>query len=89
MLNIIIFLNVFSLPFIVCSDLKFLFLSVGDDKWETEATSVTDCFYNSSVLPTGSTIQFRVACLNKAGQGPYSNVSKGVKINVEGTMHAV
>ncbi len=54
-----------------------------------EATSVTDCFYNSSVLPTGSTIQFRVACLNKAGQGPYSNESKGVRINIEGTMHAV
>lgn len=55
----------------------------------TEATGVTDCFYNSSVFPTGSTIQFRVACVNKAGQGPYSNVSKGVRINVEGTMHAV
>uniref|UniRef100_A0A8C1IND1 non-specific serine/threonine protein kinase n=1 Tax=Cyprinus carpio TaxID=7962 RepID=A0A8C1IND1_CYPCA len=55
----------------------------GDDKWVTEATGVTDCFYNSSVFPTGSTIQFRVACVNKAGQGPYSNVSKGVRINVE------
>ncbi|XP_052415311.1 striated muscle preferentially expressed protein kinase [Carassius gibelio] len=55
----------------------------GDDKWVTEATGVTDCFYNSSVFLTGSTIQFRVACVNKAGQGPYSNVSKGVKINVE------
>ncbi|KTG01856.1 hypothetical protein cypCar_00017645 [Cyprinus carpio] len=57
----------------------------GDDKWVTEATGVTDCFYNSSVFPTGSTIQFRVACVNKAGQGPYSNVSKGVRINVEAT----
>ncbi|XP_016129170.1 striated muscle preferentially expressed protein kinase [Sinocyclocheilus grahami] len=55
----------------------------GDDKWVTEATGVTDCFYNSSVLTTGSTIQFRVACVNKAGQGPYSNVSKGVRINAE------
>ncbi|KAL1273070.1 hypothetical protein QQF64_028932 [Cirrhinus molitorella] len=55
----------------------------GDDKWVTEATGVTDCFYNSSELPTGSTIQFRVACVNKAGQGPYSNVSEGVRINTE------
>ncbi|XP_067315468.1 striated muscle preferentially expressed protein kinase isoform X2 [Pseudorasbora parva] len=55
----------------------------GDDKWLTEATGVTDCFYNSSKLPIGSTIRFRVACVNKAGQGPYSNVSEGVSINAK------
>lgn len=55
----------------------------GDDKWVTEATGVTDCFYNSSELPTGSTIRFCVGCVNKAGQGPYSNVSEGVRIKVE------
>lgn len=68
---------------------NFYGLSVGDDKWLTEATGVTDCFYNSSKLPSGSTIRFRVACVNKAGQGPYSNVSEGVSINVEGTEHVV
>ncbi|KAK7155110.1 hypothetical protein R3I93_009911 [Phoxinus phoxinus] len=57
--------------------------SDGYDEWWTEATGVTDCFYNSSKLPSGSTIRFRVACVNKAGQGPYSNVSEGVSINVE------
>lgn len=73
----------------MCSDLIFHILSVGDDKWVTEATGVTDCFYNSSELPTGSTIRFCVGCVNKAGQGPYSNVSEGVRIKVEGIKHAV
>uniref|UniRef100_A0A673GPF5 non-specific serine/threonine protein kinase n=1 Tax=Sinocyclocheilus rhinocerous TaxID=307959 RepID=A0A673GPF5_9TELE len=59
----------------------------GDDKWVIEATGVTDCFYNSSELPTGSAIRFRVGCVNKAGQGPYSNVSEGVRINVEVAPH--
>lgn len=80
---------IISLSFIVCSDLNFHVLSVGYDKWWTEATGVTDCFYNCSKLPSGSTIRFRVACVNKAGQGPYSNVSEGVSINVEGTGHTV
>ncbi|XP_067228962.1 striated muscle preferentially expressed protein kinase isoform X3 [Chanodichthys erythropterus] len=57
--------------------------SDGDDKWLTEATGVTDCFYNSSKLPSGSTIRFRVACVNKAGRSTYSNVSEGIRINVE------
>ncbi|TRY90328.1 hypothetical protein DNTS_015224 [Danionella cerebrum] len=52
------------------------------DKWLTEATGVTDCFYNCSELPSGSTIRFRVACVNKAGQGPYSNMSEGVRMNL-------
>lgn len=73
----------------MCAAISFYGLSVGDDKWLTEATGVTDCFYNSSKLPSGSTIRFRVACVNKAGQGPYSNVSEGVSINVKGTEHVV
>ncbi|NP_001007110.2 striated muscle preferentially expressed protein kinase [Danio rerio] len=57
----------------------------GDDKWLTEATGVTDCFFNSSELPSGSTIRFRVACVNKAGQSPYSNESDGVSIDTKVT----
>ncbi|KAJ8004139.1 hypothetical protein DPEC_G00155670 [Dallia pectoralis] len=53
----------------------------GDANWLIIATGVADCFYNVRDLPQGGTFRFRVACVNKAGQGPYSNVSDKVSLN--------
>uniref|UniRef100_A0A8C4T2A9 Striated muscle enriched protein kinase b n=1 Tax=Erpetoichthys calabaricus TaxID=27687 RepID=A0A8C4T2A9_ERPCA len=53
----------------------------GDSDWLTVATGVADCYYNSTELPMGSTLKFRVACVNKAGQGPYSNSSEKVQLD--------
>lgn len=48
------------------------------------ATGVADCYYNVVDLPAGVTFRFRVACVNKAGQGPYSNLSEVVSLDVAG-----
>lgn len=61
----------------------FPFLS-GDPDWTTVATGVTDCYYNVTDLPTGSTLRFRVTCSNKAGQGPSSNCSGPVSLDPAG-----
>ncbi|XP_068102124.1 striated muscle preferentially expressed protein kinase isoform X2 [Hyperolius riggenbachi] len=51
----------------------------GEGEWKTIASGISDCYYNVTELPQGS-VRFRVACVNKAGQGPYSSVSKMVII---------
>lgn len=48
------------------------------------ATGVADCYYNVVDLPAGGSFRFRVACVNKAGQGPYSNLSEVVSLDVSG-----
>nr|XP_030133216.3 striated muscle preferentially expressed protein kinase isoform X1 [Taeniopygia guttata] len=53
----------------------------GEHEWKIVSTSITDCYFNVTELPPGSTAKFRVACVNKAGQGPYSNPS--VKVHLE------
>ncbi|XP_039612308.1 striated muscle preferentially expressed protein kinase isoform X1 [Polypterus senegalus] len=53
----------------------------GDSDWLTVTTGVADCYYNATELPMGSTLKFRVACVNKAGQGPYSNSSEKVQLD--------
>ncbi|XP_056286813.1 striated muscle preferentially expressed protein kinase isoform X2 [Pseudoliparis swirei] len=52
-----------------------------DSNWLTVATGVVDCYYNVTDLPPGGTFKFRVACTNKAGQGPYSNGSAPVSLD--------
>ncbi|KAM9334206.1 striated muscle preferentially expressed protein kinase-like [Symphorus nematophorus] len=52
----------------------------GDSKWLTVATGVVDCYYNVTDLPAGGAFRFRVACTNKAGQGPHSNSSAPVSL---------
>ncbi|KAM4602243.1 striated muscle preferentially expressed protein kinase-like [Polymixia lowei] len=52
----------------------------GDDNWLIIATGVVDCYYNVTDLPPGGTFRFRLACVNKAGQGPYSNCSAKVSL---------
>ncbi|XP_056145703.1 striated muscle-specific serine/threonine-protein kinase [Lampris incognitus] len=47
-----------------------------ENTWLIVATGVADCYYNVVDLPSGGSFRFRVACVNKAGQGPYSNLSK-------------
>ncbi|XP_053170241.1 striated muscle preferentially expressed protein kinase-like [Scomber japonicus] len=53
----------------------------GDIKWITVATGVVDCYYNTTDLLPGATFRFRVSCVNKAGQGPYSNISAPVRLD--------
>ncbi|XP_044200451.1 striated muscle preferentially expressed protein kinase isoform X3 [Thunnus albacares] len=53
----------------------------GDSNWMTVATGVVDCYYNVTDLPPGGTFRFRVSCVNKAGQGPYSNCSAPVRLD--------
>lgn len=48
------------------------------------ATGVADCYYNVVDLPAGGSFRFRVACVNKAGQGPYSSVSQLVRLEPSG-----
>ncbi|XP_008283774.1 striated muscle preferentially expressed protein kinase [Stegastes partitus] len=53
----------------------------GETNWLIVATGVADCYYNVTDLPAGGSFRFRVACVNKAGQGPYSNLSETVSLD--------
>ncbi|KAL2081270.1 hypothetical protein ACEWY4_023123 [Coilia grayii] len=53
----------------------------GESNWLIVATGVADCYYNVTDLPASGAIRFRVACVNKAGQGPYSNLSEKVVLD--------
>ncbi|XP_038138859.1 striated muscle preferentially expressed protein kinase [Cyprinodon tularosa] len=53
----------------------------GDSNWLIVATGVADCYYNVTDLQAGASFRFRVACVNKAGQGPYSNLSEVVTLD--------
>ncbi|XP_061081584.1 striated muscle preferentially expressed protein kinase-like isoform X2 [Conger conger] len=57
----------------------------GEANWLIVATGVAECYYNATELPPGGTFRFRVACVNKAGQGPYSNLSEKVCLDSTGT----
>ncbi|XP_060628877.2 striated muscle preferentially expressed protein kinase isoform X1 [Anolis sagrei] len=52
----------------------------GEHEWKVVSFGIADCYFNAKDLPVGSSIKFRVACVNKAGQGPYSNPSGKVLI---------
>ncbi|XP_069637290.1 striated muscle preferentially expressed protein kinase isoform X2 [Haliaeetus albicilla] len=52
----------------------------GEHEWKIVSTGIADCYFNVTELPPGSTAKFRVACVNKAGQGPYSNPSGKVHL---------
>ncbi|XP_043433850.1 striated muscle preferentially expressed protein kinase isoform X5 [Prionailurus bengalensis] len=55
----------------------------GESAWHPVSSGIPDCYYNVTHLPIGVTVRFRVACANRAGQGPFSNPSE--KIIVRGT----
>ncbi|XP_055574365.1 LOW QUALITY PROTEIN: striated muscle preferentially expressed protein kinase [Falco cherrug] len=52
----------------------------GEHEWKIVSTGIADCYFNVTELPPGSTAKFRVACVNKAGQGPYSTPSGKVHL---------
>ncbi|XP_059676432.1 striated muscle preferentially expressed protein kinase [Gavia stellata] len=47
----------------------------GEHEWKIVSTGIADCYFNVTELPPRSAAKFRVACVNKAGQGPYSTPS--------------
>ncbi|XP_006763504.1 PREDICTED: striated muscle preferentially expressed protein kinase [Myotis davidii] len=55
----------------------------GESSWHPVSSGILDCYYNVTHLPIGVTVRFRVACANRAGQGPFSNPSE--KVLVRGT----
>ncbi|XP_058559900.1 striated muscle preferentially expressed protein kinase isoform X7 [Neofelis nebulosa] len=55
----------------------------GESTWHPVSSGIPDCYYNVTHLPVGVTVRFRVACANRAGQGPFSNPSE--KVIVRGT----
>lgn len=64
------------------------YFSLGESNWLIVATGVADCYYNVTDLPSVATYRFRVACVNKAGQGPYSNLSEKVTLDVAGILYS-
>ncbi|XP_062048489.1 striated muscle preferentially expressed protein kinase isoform X4 [Lepus europaeus] len=52
----------------------------GESAWHPVSSGIPDCYYNVTHLPVGMTVRFRVACANRAGQGPFSNPSERVLI---------
>lgn len=58
-------------------------LPTGESVWHPVSSGIPDCYYNVTHLPVGVTVRFRVACANRAGQGPFSNPSE--KVIVRGT----
>ncbi|XP_029415916.1 striated muscle preferentially expressed protein kinase isoform X2 [Nannospalax galili] len=55
----------------------------GESVWHPVSSGIPDCYYNVTHLPVGMTVRFRVACSNRAGQGPFSNPSE--KVLIRGT----
>ncbi|KAM9123059.1 striated muscle preferentially expressed protein kinase [Pangshura tecta] len=55
----------------------------GEREWKTISLGIPNCYFNVLELPARSTASFRVACVNKAGQGPYSNPSETVAIELD------
>uniref|UniRef100_F7CZE9 non-specific serine/threonine protein kinase n=1 Tax=Equus caballus TaxID=9796 RepID=F7CZE9_HORSE len=55
----------------------------GESSWHPVSSGIPNCYYNVTHLPVGVTVRFRVACANRAGQGPFSNPSE--KVLVRGT----
>ncbi|KAM8806948.1 striated muscle preferentially expressed protein kinase [Eudromia elegans] len=53
----------------------------GEHEWKIVSTGIVDCYFNVTDLPPRSTARFRVACVNKAGQGPYSTPSGRVHLD--------
>nr|XP_031533604.1 striated muscle preferentially expressed protein kinase [Vicugna pacos] len=52
----------------------------GESSWHPVSSGIPDCYYNVTHLPVGMTVRFRVACANRAGQGPFSNPSEKVLV---------
>ncbi|PIO33559.1 hypothetical protein AB205_0130330 [Aquarana catesbeiana] len=62
----------FFLPF----PLHFLFC----EEWRALTLDISDCCYSTHNLSEGHLYSFRIACISKAGMGPYSDPSPSVRI---------
>lgn len=83
----LIYNSIYSLQHNIKHSLFVSLCPAGDSNWLTVATGVVDCYYNVTDLPPGGSFRFRVACVNKAGQGPYSNCSDPVSLDSTGISH--
>ncbi|XP_075703652.1 obscurin-like, partial [Rhinoderma darwinii] len=50
------------------------------EEWRALTLDISDCCYSTHSLCEGHIYSFRTACISKAGMGPYSNPSAGVRI---------
>ncbi|XP_063780612.1 obscurin-like [Pseudophryne corroboree] len=50
------------------------------EEWRALTLDISDCCYSTHNLSEGHVYSFRIACISKAGMGPYSNPSVGVRI---------
>lgn len=69
---------------LACPHLILPLMLTGEHEWKIVSTGITDCYFNVTELPPGSAAKFRVACVNKAGQGPYSTPSAKVHLEAAG-----
>ena len=69
-----------SLGHLFCGLSPCTMLPVGESSWHPVSSGIPDCYYNVTHLPVGLTVRFRVACANRAGQGPFSNPSEKVLV---------
>uniref|UniRef100_H3BA97 phosphorylase kinase n=1 Tax=Latimeria chalumnae TaxID=7897 RepID=H3BA97_LATCH len=53
---------------------------IGEHEWKIISSGIADCYYNVTELPFGASFKFRVVCVNKAGQGPYSSSSERIHV---------
>ncbi|KAG8536950.1 hypothetical protein GDO81_025353, partial [Engystomops pustulosus] len=50
------------------------------EEWRALTLDISDCCYSTRSLCEGQVYSFRIACISKAGMGPYSEPSAGVRI---------
>ncbi|XP_073532987.1 obscurin-like [Phyllobates terribilis] len=50
------------------------------EEWRALTLDISDCCYSAHSLCEGHVYSFRIACISKAGMGPYSEPSAGVRI---------
>ncbi|XP_053322649.1 obscurin-like [Spea bombifrons] len=51
------------------------------EEWRALTLDISDCCYSTHNLSEGYVYSFRVACISKAGIGPYSDPSASIKIS--------
>ena len=57
----------------------------GGDTWDPEASDHPDTYYRDPGLTPGTTYRYRVAAVNRQGQGPWSNEASATTTDVPGT----
>ncbi|XP_018414138.1 PREDICTED: obscurin-like [Nanorana parkeri] len=62
----------------------FLQYRKANEEWRALTLDISDCCYSCHNLSEGHLYSFRIACISKAGMGPYSNPSPSVRIGCPG-----